>query len=59
MIVAAIAVHVTSIGSKNQHAGELPNGNKKLTSRLLTSIEAKHVHSVPVLSVNDGNHYRW
>ena len=58
MIVAAIAVHITSIGSKNQHAGELRNGNKKLTNRLFTSIGAKHVHSVPVLSVNDGNHHR-
>ena len=31
---AAAAIVVTSIGSKNQYAGELPNSNKQLKNRL-------------------------
>ena len=46
----AVAIEVTSIGSKNQHAGELPSSNKKLKKRLRTSIEAKYVHFVSVLN---------
>ena len=48
MIAAEIAV--TSIRSKNKHAGELPNSNKKLKNRLRTTIKAKYVHFVLVLN---------
>ena len=41
MIAAAIAV--TSISSKYQHTGELPNSNKKLKNRVRSSIEVKYV----------------
>ena len=47
--VIAATIAVTSIGSKNQHSGELPNSNKKLKNRLRTSIEAKYVHFVSAL----------
>ena len=48
--VIAAAIAVTSIRSKNQHAGELPNSNKKLKNRFRMSIEAKYVHFVLVLN---------